>query len=103
MMVKFTPRTFSALRGDESTSESEAKKHGSQVSKSAEFFAQSQDALFRSNLSGSPFLRIFISTRRVLCCTETSYWATDSAENDRIGAFCCSKCFIGKRVVVRVY
>jgi hypothetical protein len=32
-----------------------------------------------------------------------SYWSADGTENDRIGAFCCCKCFICERVVVRIY
>lgn len=84
IMLKFTPRTLSALRGDESTRESEAKKHGRRFPK-----VPSSLRSLRIPCSGRtlPVPHFYMSCQKVLHSSETggSYRSTDGAENDGVG------------------
>jgi hypothetical protein len=101
-MLKFTPRTLSALRGDDSTRESDAKKHGRRFPN-----VPSSLRSLRMPCSGRtfpvPHFYTIGSARVALHAMDNPYWSTNSTENNSISSFCSSESFVCEGIVVCVY
>lgn len=102
MMLKLVPRTMSALRGDASTSDSEAKKQGRRFPK-----VPSSLRSFKMPCSGRTFpVPHFCAPCQCLARSKarlrSAYGTSNSAENN--GVSCLGRCqrLVGERIVVGI-